>query len=379
MKTLWAQAIEDAVSKTRANIERFGERFPHVGRDGGAYLLNDNTDWTDGFWSGILWLCYEYTTDEAFAEAARRTVRSFDERLRRDIALDHHDIGFLYSLSSKAQWIIEQDPAARDLTIRAADKLLNRWREKGRYIQAWGPKGDPNNGGRIIIDCLMNLPLLFWATEMTGDNRYAEVARIHAELSRRYLVRGDDSSYHTFHFEPESGEPIGGSTHQGYTNGSTWTRGQAWGIYGFALAYRYTRDDHFLETSRRMARYFLERLPEDHVVYWDFDVAAEDSTPRDSSASAITAAGLQELLAHLPAEHPERAWLESSLQKMMEALVRRYSTMQLSEEDGLLRRGSYAVRLGHSPDDYVIWGDYYYLEALMRLERGVPGYWYNRG
>lgn len=100
--------------------------------------MNDNTDWTDGFWSGILWLCYEYTKDEAFAKSARRTVRSFDERLRRDIALDHHDIGFLYSLSSKAQWIIEQDPAARDLTIRAADKLLNRWREKGRYIQAWG-------------------------------------------------------------------------------------------------------------------------------------------------------------------------------------------------------------------------------------------------
>ena len=143
----------------------------------------------------------------------------------------------------------------RQLTLEAADHLLKRWRPAGGgYIQAWGREGDPKEAGRIIIDCLLNLPLLFWAEQQTGDPKYREVAITQAEKTRRYIVRGDDSSYHTFFFDPSTGEPIGGATHQGYTNGSTWTRGQAWGVYGFALAYHYTGDRLFLETSKRMAR-----------------------------------------------------------------------------------------------------------------------------
>src|SRR5690606_32981673 len=116
---------------------------------------------------------------------------------------------------------------------------------------------DEQNGGRIIIDCLLNLPLLYWAYEITGDQHYYDVAVQHAQRSRRYLVRGDDSSYHTFYFNPENGVPVRGGTHQGYDDGSTWTRGQAWGIYGFALSYQYTKNPVFLETSLRMAQYFL--------------------------------------------------------------------------------------------------------------------------
>ncbi|WP_019424081.1 glycoside hydrolase family 88 protein [Paenibacillus sp. OSY-SE] len=377
MDNVWSAAIHDAVQKTKANIARYGDQFPHVSKNG-TYLLNDNTDWTDGFWSGMLWLCYEYTQDETFAEAARKTVQSFKQRLEQDVALDHHDIGFLYSLSAKAQWIIDGDEEAKQLTIRAADKLLSRWREEGQYIQAWGPKGDPKNGGRIIIDCLMNLPLLYWASNATGNPRYAEVARIHAEQSRRYLVRGDDSSYHTFHFDTDTGIPIGGSTHQGYNNGSTWTRGQAWGVYGFALSYRYTQEQHYLETSRRMAQYFLTELPEDDVAYWDFNAAIDENTKRDSSASAIVAAGLLELLDHLPADDPDRSFFEDGLDRSLRSLVANYSTMNQPEAEGLIEHGSYAVLLGHSPDDFTIWGDYYYLEALVRLEKGIKGYWYER-
>ncbi|MGO4372280.1 glycoside hydrolase family 88 protein, partial [Paenibacillus sp. MCAF20] len=287
---MWKQAIDDAVNKTRANIERFGDRFPHVS-DKGVYALNENDEWTDGFWSGLLWLCYEYTGDAVFRDAACKTVDSFRKRLNEQVALNHHDIGFLYSLSSKAQWIIEGEEEARLLTIRAANLLMTRWREQGQYIQAWGAEGDPIEGGRVIIDCLLNLPLLYWAFEQTGDTKYRRVAELHAEKSRRYLVRGDDSSYHTFFFDPKTGTPIGGSTHQGYQNGSTWTRGQAWGIYGFSLSYRYTKNKSYLETAKRLAYYFLRHLPEDAVAYWDFDVPVTEQTPRDSSASAIVAAG----------------------------------------------------------------------------------------
>lgn len=374
---MWKQAIEDAVQKTRANIERFGSQFPHVSENG-HYLLNDNDEWTDGFWSGILWLCYEYTGDEVFKAAAGRTVDSFRKRMDAKVKLDHHDIGFLYSLSSKAQWIIERDEKAKELTLQAADVLLARWRPKGQYIQAWGPEDDPQNGGRIIIDCMLNLPLLYWAYEQTGDAKYKEVAILHADKSRRFLVRGDDSSYHTFYFDPETGGAIRGGTHQGYRDGSTWTRGQAWGIYGFALSYHYTKNPLYLETSKRLARFFIERLPEDNVVYWDFDVPVNADTKRDSSGSAIAAAGILELLTHLEANDPDRAFLEDGLQRSMKGLVEGYATIGQPDAEGLLEHGSYSVRVDLAPDDYMIWGDYYYLEALVRLEKGIKGYWYER-
>ncbi|QHW31165.1 glucuronyl hydrolase [Paenibacillus rhizovicinus] len=374
----WTTAIEQTLRTTIANLSRFKTRFPHVSNGDGKYELLDHTSWTEGFWSGILWLSYEYTNDEAFREAAVQSVASFRERLEQDKQLDHHDIGFLYSLSAKAQWIIEGDEAAKALALQAADVLMKRWRSGSQLIQAWGAEGDPENGGRIIIDCLMNLPLLYWATEQTGNPDYAAAARMHAEKSRRFLVRGDDSSYHTFYFDPDTGHAIRGGTHQGFQDGSTWTRGQAWGIYGFALAYRYFQEPAFLETSKRLARYFIAHLPEDHVAYWDFDAPQTGGTPRDSSASAITACGLLEIVGHLSGDDPEREVLLAAAQRSMGSLIEHYFTAGSETEEGFLRHGSYSVRGGASPDDFVIWGDYFFLEALMRLNSGVPGYWYER-
>jgi unsaturated chondroitin disaccharide hydrolase len=372
---MWKAAIENAVEKTRQNTLKFGGQFPHVGNNG-HYLLNDNNEWTSGFWSGILWLCYEYTGDEYFRQTALQTVKSFENRLELDRSMRHHDIGFLYSLSTKAQWIIEKDEAAKHTTIRAADALMRRWRPKAEMFQAWGPEGDPNNGGKIIIDCLMNLPLLYWAFQATGNRTYFDTAVLHAHKSRKFLVRGDDSSYHTFIFDQENGEPVKGGTHQGYMDGSTWTRGQAWGIYGFILSYYYTGDASFKETSLRMANYFIDRLPDDHVMYWDFDAPETPDTKRDSSASAIAACGIMELLKFLPDDHPDRRKLEEGVSLSMKGLIEHYSTMSKPDSEGFLERGSYSVRHGNAPDDFTIWGDYYYLEALMRMEKGHKGYWY---
>jgi Highly conserved protein containing a thioredoxin domain len=375
----WQTAIEQSIRTTKANIARFGDSFPLVSEGGSNYRLENHTSWTEGFWTGILWLTYEYNKDSEIREAAVRSVDSFKRRLEKNQQLDHHDIGFLYSLSAKAQWILEKDENARALALQAADVLMKRWRPDSQLIQAWGPEGDPDNGGRIIIDCLMNLPLLYWAAEQTGNPIYAERARIHAEKSRRFLVRGDDSSYHTFYFDQKTGDSIRGGTHQGFRDGSTWTRGQAWGIYGFALAYRYFRDPVYLETSRRLARYFIDHLPEDSVAYWDFDVPQEAGTPRDSSASAIAACGILELAEHLPPGDPDREFLLRSVTDQLESLTNNYFTAGDATEEGFLRHGSYSVRGGASPDDYVIWGDYFYLEALLRLHQGTPGYWYERG
>lgn len=372
---MWQEAMEDSVRKVKANIARFGDRFPKVSQDG-IYVLNDNDDWACGFWPGMLWLAYEYTGDEAYRSKARETVDSMRRRLLAEKAIDHHDLGFLYSLSAVAQWIVEKDEAARTLALQAADVLMRRWRPKSQLIQAWGPEGDPNNGGRIIIDCLMNLPLLYWASSQTGNDMYAEAALAQAHKTRRYIVRGDDSSYHTFYFDQETGQPVRGATQQGWRDGSTWSRGQAWGIYGFALSYRYTGDRSFLETSRRMANFFIDHLPEDHVAYWDFDIPIQEGTERDSSASAIAVCGMMELLEHLDANDPDRARIEQAVTDSLSSLVLTYSTLHDPEAQGLLLHGSYSVIEGKSPDDHMIWGDYFYMQALMRMIRGHRGYWY---
>lgn len=376
---MWMQAIEDALRVVTRNIDRFGDQFPLTSTQGDRiYRLTPNNDWTEGFWSGLLWLSYEYTKDSRYRIAAMKTVDSFRQRLEHGVNLDHHDIGFLYSLSTKAHWILERDEASRLITLMAADVLLKRWREIPGILQAWGPKDDQQNGGRIIVDCLMNLPLLHWAYQQTGHERYRHAAEKQTAMSRRFLVRGDDSTYHTFYFDLVTGDSIRGGTHQGNQDGSTWTRGQAWGIYGFALAYRYMRQTEILETAKRLARYFVDRLPEDGVAYWDFDVPQVPQTKRDSSAAAIAASGMLELVALLPEGDADREWLQSAAERIVASLVKGYSTKGDPAAEGLLNRGSYAVRLDISPDDYVIWGDYFYLESLMRLERGVPGYWYER-
>lgn len=371
---MWQAAIEDAMRKISQNIKRYPGLLPHI-TENQQYRWGENDDWIEGFYIGMMWLSYEYSGDEAFRQAAESFHANFRHRLDNHIELDHHDLGFLYSLSAVAEWRITGNEQARELALDAARKLRDRWRPAYGAIQAWGKESDPVNGGRIIIDCLMNLPLLFWAFEQTGESSFCDVAYKHALKSRRFLVRGDSSSYHTFYFNQETGHAVRGGTHQGSEDGSTWTRGQAWGVYGFALCYRYTGDPVFLETAKELAKYFIEHLPEDHVAYWDFDVPIDSGTPRDSSASAIVAAGLLELLELLPEEDVERRFLKKAFDRSMKSLVEHYSTMSIPDAEGLLQHGSYHVRGGHGPDDYMIWGDYFYMEALVRKERGIKGYW----
>jgi len=371
---MWDKAIESALVKIKQNMEKHPGMLPHI-TEGQRYEWGENNDWIEGFYIGMMWLAYKYSDEPYFKEVAESFLSNFQERLDGHIMLDHHDIGFLYSFSAVAQWRVTGSEEARAIALKAADELIARWRPTVGIIQAWGKEGDPENGGRMIIDCLLNLPLLFWAFEQTGEQKYYDIANQHALKSQKFLVRGDGSSYHTFYFDPQNGHALRGGTHQGYEDGSTWTRGQAWGIYGFALAYRYTNNESLLQTSKQLAHYFIQRLPEDHVVYWDFDVPIDENTPRDSSAAAITACGLLELLDLLDSNDADRQIFEEVVQASMKSLVENYATSDLPHAEGLLKHGSYHVRGERAPDDYMIWGDYYYLEALIRMQRGVKPYW----
>ena len=285
--------LQQAVESVRRNIPRFGDQYPHNG-DGLTYVLTDNNHWMTSFWPGQLWLAYHVTGDETFRREAERRLPSFRERLISRVH-ESHDLGFEYTLSARAQWQLTGDPAARQLGIDAADRLITRFHPVGQYIQAWGEMNDPVEGGRMIVDCLMNLPLLFWASYETGDPKYADIATRHAATTLRYLVRDGDRTYHTFFFNQATGEPLGGKTAQGYSDDSLWTRGQAWAIYGFALAADWTGDRALLDTSCRLAERFWAELGSDLVPLWDFRVPPEGPQKRDSSAGAITACGLFKL------------------------------------------------------------------------------------
>lgn len=374
--SVWKPAIRQALEKTADMIPYFqGQTYPHVSDRTWQYKKETYKNWTAGFYPGMLWLSYQYTKDDKFKQAAEQSTTLLKDRLKNSGMIDTHDLGFLYTLSTNGQWMALKDSTAKQTSLQAADALLKRYRPESGIIQAWGKQGDKQNGGRIIIDTMLNLPLLYWASEQTHNDTYRKAAVSQANKTMDYIVRPDNSSFHTYYFDQKDGKPLEGATHQGYKDDSTWARGQAWGIYGFALSYRYTKSPEYLETSRRMARYFIEHLPPDLVAYWDFNVPVQADTPRDSSASAIAVCGVLELLEQLPKDDKDRAYFEKFATASMKSLVDHYSTKDDPGAQGLLKYGAYNVNKKEF-NQHTIWGDYFYLEALMRLDKGIHGYWY---
>jgi unsaturated chondroitin disaccharide hydrolase len=370
----WQDALDFVTRNIRANIAAFGRAYPAPASVRNVYPLIENTDWTTSFWPGMLALAWECTGDEAFRAAAEDRVPDFRARLDRRIETETHDLGFLYTLSCVAPWKLWGNRAARNTALKAADLLMIRFYEKAGIIQAWGNLNDPANRGRIIIDCAMNLPLLFWAAKETGNPYYREAAERHLENANRYLIRSDWSAYHTYYFDTETGKPLRGKTAQGYSDDSCWSRGQAWGILGNALCYRYTRNAGLLEYSRFLARYFLNRLPEDLVAYWDLCFTSGDEE-RDSSAAAIAACGLLELSRALPPSDPERRVFENAALHIAASLVNFYTTAGEPASTGILLHGVYAKPDGKGVDECTTFGDYFYTEALARILTNWEPYW----
>jgi unsaturated chondroitin disaccharide hydrolase len=226
----------------------------------------------------------------------------------------------------------------------------------------------------MIIDCNLNLPLLYWAGDITGDGAFANAADRHLELAATHLVRADGSTFHTYYVDAVTGEPLCGKTHQGYSDDSCWARGQAWGIYGFPLGYRYQRNSQLLRLAKRLANYFLNRLPGDYICYWDLHFTAGDQ-PRDSSAAAITACGLLELTNALSTAASERRLYEMAAWRIIVELSLRYQTARQPSETGILRHAVYHLPNNVGVDESCIWGDYFYFEALVRMTRSWNSYW----
>lgn len=366
--------IDAVLARIDRTLPQFTDFFPSPASESGFYAPIDNVEWTNGFWTGMLWLAWELSGKPSYRETAERHVLSFAERIERRVNVDHHDLGFLYTLSACAANRLTGSETGLGAGLEAARLLLARFDPVANVIQAWGDMRDPKQRGRMIIDCNLNLPLLYWASRQTGDGQFAEAADRHLAQAQKLLVRPDASTFHTFYVDTRTGKPRHGSTHQGFSDDSCWARGQAWGIYGFALGWRHTGDAELAKLAAKLANYFLNRLPSDGICCWDLVFTDDDKTPRDSSAAAIAACGLLELAGALPLSDQSREAYASWAWHMVRTLGKGYLA-PLDGSNAVLLHAVYHMPNKAGVDEACIWGDYFYLEALMRLRRVWSPYW----
>ena len=368
------KAMKLAVAQVRRNLPEFTDKFPQASSKGNFYTPGDNVGWTTGFWTGEIWLAWENAErqeeKEMFARAGEIQVNSFLDRIKNHVDVDHHDMGFLYSLSCVAAYKLTGSAKAKEAAILAADQLISRFQPVGEFIQAWGEMGAKDNY-RFIIDCLLNLPLLYWATQETGEEKYREIAEKHIHTALANVIREDASTWHTFFMNPETGAPDHGATCQGYKDGSAWARGQAWGVYGTAVGYRYTKREEYIGCFKKVSRYFLEHLPEDLCPYWDLTFGQGDEEPRDSSSAVIAICGMLEMSKYMEPE--DREYYTAVARKMLKSVIDHYAVKDTKESNGQILHGTYSKKTPYNTctpegvDECVIWGDYFYMEALHRI------------
>lgn len=364
----WGKALE----KTRSNSRRIGTGFPHASQDG-KYVLEAPHWWTAGFWPGMLWQFYAESGDESLRAIAEECERRLDGVLDGYVKLDH-DLGFMWLLTSVASFKLTGAEASRIRALKAANYLAARFNLQGRYIRAWNPWSEgEDNRGIAIIDCCMNTSLLFWASGATGDPRYRHIAEAHMDTVLEHFIRPDGSVYHIVNFKPETGEVAEKLGGQGYAPESAWSRGTAWAIYGLALAYHHSGKRAYLHAAQQVANFFLTRLPEDYVPHWDFRTSGETGDLRDSSAGACAASGLL-LLAGQVADSEAPVYRNSAL-KLLESLYRNYGTWENAGEEGLLLHGTSNYPENRNIDVPLIYGDFFYVEALARVKEAGPFYW----
>lgn len=372
------QAFDLCVRKTRQNIKTLADapKAAPWAVDGNYFAhpegFNDIGNWTSSFITGMALMAWRATEDEFFLQQLLRLAPAYREKALRPEFHSHHDMGFLYSLYSVALFQVTADPTHREVGLRAADALCQRFNPKGNFFRAWGKLGTDEFENMAIIDCMMNLPLLFWASAQSGNPEYRDRAIRSADTTLRYFVRADDSLFHAFRFDLVTGAPLGGDNYCGRAVNSHWARGTGWAIYGFAIAYRYTGDQKYLDASLRLARKFNQELNGDAIPVWDFRLPPGEAPLCDTSAAAVVVCGYQEL--------EQLGAADSLIRKTKESLLLNLCNDQYLDENprclGLLRDGQVgAGGPGSAQNAYMTWGDYYFMEALDRELHANKTWW----
>lgn len=382
---LWAeQTIRKICDKLQVVRERSAGKIPSGAIDGihddkvtsqGSLGLT-KTFWTNGFWAGILWQLYAVTHDERYAEIAQYTKEVLNSCLTEADGLATHDIGFLFLPSVVLDYrITGSQDALNDATV-AANLLAGRFNPVGNFIRAWNGKtlpgfapGDPemHTAGVTIIDCMLNLPLLYWASEVTEDPRYRHIAMKHADMAMKNLVRENGSVIHIVEFDPETGAYVDNFGGQGFKKGSSWTRGQSWGLYGFTASYKHTQKKEYLDTARKIAAYFLANIPDDGLIPEDFCQPAEPWAQDDIAACAASCGFIE--LAGLVSEDEGKTYLDAAL-KMLRAIDEKSADWN-PDTDGITMRGTSAYHVRdrvHGWNKNYVYADYFFIEAVLKLK-----------
>ncbi len=361
-----------------ANIQM---KYPRSSKNGNITYVGIE-DWTGGFWPGALWYMFEHTQKPEWKAAAIKWTETLETN---QFNTKHHDIGFMMYNSYGNAYRLTKNDKYKSILIQSAKSLCKRYNDKVGAIKSWNDK--PSIDGKdtlfypVIIDNMMNLELLFFASKITGDTIYKHIAIKHAEKTMQYHLRPDFSSYHVVNYDTITGKPLHKETNQGYAHNSTWSRGQAWGVYGFTMTYRETGDKRFLNTAIKMADFFInhKNLPADKIPNWDFNVNEVGYStpknaqanqlnyiPRDASAAAIIASALLELSNYAGSKS---AIYKATAKQILSSLSSPSYLAKPGTNNGfiLMHCTGNANRLSEV-DKPIMYGDYYYLEALLRAK-----------
>ena len=369
-------ALSICVEKVRRNIPIIGAASPksYITLDG-KYERMENKTWTTGFYPGMIWIAYAVTGDEYFLEAGKVQSESFRKRCETNLAMDNHDIGFCYSLSAKADYVMTGDKKAKEVAIDAAYKMSELYMHKAGVINRGGGYSTKDKETEMfIVDCMNNVPLLFWASEETGDRVLYEIAYNHMKKSSEVLIFPCGAACHVGIAEIESGKLYRNmdiSQGKGGTD-ATWSRAQAWAVAGLPLTYGYTKDKRFLTAAKKAANYFLNKMPEDMVAPWDL-YYTDNETQKDTSASAIAVCGLLELAEYLEGE--ERDFYYGAAIQIMNTLIDKYQIALEENNMGILAGATYTYLANQAVNVPNLFGDYYFMEALFRLTNQYKRFW----
>jgi unsaturated chondroitin disaccharide hydrolase len=348
--------IHAAVLKVTAQAARGGD-FPHI-TQGGKWSYTPDGVWTGGFWAGLVWLAHDVRGDAALLEAA---VALTDRLLPRATDAVNHDLGFMFYPSAVKGWRVTGDERYLRAAVTAANSLAAQFNTRGGFIPGWGFFGGEDWSGSVLIDTLMNLPLLVWAVKHNADPGLLDVVHRHEKTALANHLRPDGSVFHVYKFNPADGTPLAGDTYQGLSASSAWSRGQGWALAGFAMLADMTGSSDYLAAARQVAGYIERNLPQDRVPPWDF--SASGAPVKDSAAGAIIAYGLIRLWELTSdAHHLELA------ESMLEALSRR--CLARPDIAPVLAHATADLPHGLGIDESTIYGDYYFLKSMLAL-RGI--------
>ena len=323
--------------------------------------------WTNGFWPATMWQMYLATKDELYRDEAIRTEKMLDVNLEDFEGLSH-DVGFMWLIQSGVRYALEGNKDSYARTMKAAQHLACRYNPNG-FIRAWNGEG---REGWAIVDCMMNLPLLYWASEVSGDPRFRLIAMKHADTAMDVFVRPDGSCNHIIIFDAETGEVLDNPGGQGYESGSSWSRGQAWALYGFTLSYLHTGKQEYLDTAKRVANYFISQITDDYIPRCDFRQPVEPVL-KDDTAGAVAAAGLLVLAQQLP--ELEAVTYYDVAVKMLRAMEREDINWELNDP-ALLQRCTAAYHDIPGRHITMNYADYYFVEAINMLRGQKMLFWY---